>query len=125
MSTSFVFVYGTLQRDERNHHYLVSSTYLGEATLKDYALYDLPQGYPGILPFIGYQVQGEVYEVNEPTLTNLDYLEGEGSLYKRTLVQVTLNDNKTVNVFTYVYLRHVQSHWRDTRVVARWSGKRV
>jgi len=120
MSTSLVFVYGTLQRDERNHHYLASATYVRDAVLNHYALYDLPQGYPGILAYSRYQVQGEVYEVDEETLTNLDHLEGEGFLYKRTQVIVTMSNQQTLSVFTYVYLRQVDDSWRDQRLVAKW-----
>ena len=35
-----VFTYGTLMKGQRNHFYVADSTYLGDAILEGYGLYD-------------------------------------------------------------------------------------
>lgn len=77
-----VFVYGTLLKGQRNHeHFLWNCVYLGKATVAGFDMYDIGS-FPGIVPGEG-TVKGELYEVSKGTLRDLDYLEGEGSLYIR------------------------------------------
>ena len=77
---NYVFVYGTLMKNERNHHLINDKDFVNEAKLENYYMFNLGT-YPGI--FIGNGViLGEVYNVNDDTLKRLDYLEEEGTLYK-------------------------------------------
>lgn len=106
-TTPFVFVYGTLKKGYGNWRGLLSDQkYIGEGTTKDrYVLGNV--GFPFAFPeefvkdFIDEDmirpVLGDVFYVdNETTLRKLDFLEGEGSLYHRRLVQVeTLTRNYT------------------------------
>ena len=97
-----VFVYGTLMQGESNHdYYLRDSSCKGKATVSGFEMYDI--GYfPGIVPGEG-TVPGELFEVDEDTLQSLDGLEGEGSLYIRKPVQVTLETGEKVFASIYVY----------------------
>ncbi|MES2596458.1 MAG: gamma-glutamylcyclotransferase family protein [Verrucomicrobiota bacterium] len=72
-----IFVYGTLKRGHSNHQYLRGQKFLGMAmTHPRYRLHDLG-GYPGMVlnEREGISIHGEVWEVDEGCLTNLDVLE--------------------------------------------------
>lgn len=101
-----VFVYGTLMKNRRNHHYLKEATFLGTAELENYEMYRVAT-YPGIVPKPGAQILGEVYEINSETLKLIDRLEAEGNLYIRTKEEVLLNEKKT-EVFVYVWNKEIK-----------------
>lgn len=120
-----VFVYGTLVKGGRLHPHLENSTFIGDAALNDYALYNVTDWYPGILPKNNSRVIGEVYSINEDKLAELDIVEGEGSLYKRIYSNVTLLDsNAKCKVYTYKYMGNINKEknkiksgiWREKRV---------
>lgn len=102
-----VFVYGTLMKNQSNHDdYLADSHYVGAATLSGYEIYDLGC-YPGIVEGTG-KVYGEVYDINENTLKAMDRLEGEGSLYIRKSVKVTLADGNYIDAWCYIYNHSIE-----------------
>lgn len=97
-----VFVYGTLMKNCYNHEwYMKEQKCLGQAVLPGYALYDLGS-FPGIVPNEGERVLGQVYEVEQQCLEQLDILEGNGQLYSRRPVEVWLDGTK-VNAEVYVW----------------------
>jgi len=71
---ALVWVYGTLRRGEGNHGLLADCAYLGQWWSPPcFYLLDLGE-YPGVIS--GQQaVLGEIYVVDEPTLSQLDRLE--------------------------------------------------
>ena len=87
-----VFVYGTLKRGFQNHRLLVDNNakFIGSATTTDRFLMN-DVGYPLIFQKalksrMPTQIEGEVYSVDDQCLDALDDLEGEGSLYRRTMI---------------------------------------
>ena len=82
---------------------LSEGEYKGDYVLSDYALYDLGP-FPGIKEKEGESVFGEVFEIPDSLLRNLDSYEGEGELYKRTLVTVKNEKDIMDGVYVYVYL---------------------
>lgn len=97
-----VFVYGTLMRGEANHDYYLSNSWCkGRATVSGFKMYDIG-AFPGIVPGEG-TVPGELYKVDYETLQRLDYLEGEGSLYIRRNVPVTMSTGERAFAWIYVY----------------------
>ena len=97
-----VFVYGTLLEGEGNHsYYLQGSRCKGKAAVSGYEMYDIG-AFPGIVPGAG-SIPGEVYEVEYETLQNLDYLEGEGSLYIRKSAHVKMSTGESAFAWIYVY----------------------
>jgi len=81
-----IFVYGTLKRGCRNHHFLAGQKFVGEArTAPGFRLYDLG-GHPGMVAQSDDTegVTGEIWEVDASALGRLDALEGlaEG-MYRR------------------------------------------
>lgn len=111
--TPFVFVYGTLKRTYNNNYLLHSSTFLQEDTTKD--LFVLGQvGIPFAVPkelcppnLEFKSIKGELYEVNEDTLVNLDILEQNDYLYKREPREMRSGKVAWVYIFPKVQvLRH-------------------
>lgn len=90
-----VFVYGTLKA---NNHYrglnqFSGAEFVGEAQTTECQYKMISLGaFPGVIPG-GYQnVRGEVWEVDEHTLTLLDQIEGYPNFYNRKIVATTQGD---------------------------------
>lgn len=105
-----LFVYGSLKRGYRLHHYLNSQRWLGNAlTEPDYRLYDCGS-YPALVKATkrGRAIHGEVYAVQPGIRTVLDEVEGvaEG-LYVLENVRLQPPFNDPV-VYAYFYARSVE-----------------
>ena len=98
-----VFVYGTLRKGLAWHSLIKNSEFIGEAKTKDkYCLY------AENIPFLFKdeevsKIKGEVYEVDELTLKNLDKLEGHPNWYYREEVSIILNTEKEIIAWVYFY----------------------
>ena len=74
-----VFVYGTLRNREENHYLLKNAKYVGTTKTPEglFALYDLGP-FPTAVPVVDVvwspSIVGEVYEVDDETLKQLDTL---------------------------------------------------
>ncbi|MDH6019018.1 gamma-glutamylcyclotransferase family protein [Vibrio splendidus] len=91
-----VFVYGTLRKDQSNHHYLKQCECLGRFdTPEEYALFDLV-AYPAMI-FGKKSVVGEVYIINDEILESLDRLEDVPVEYRREQIE-------TIFGLAWVYL---------------------
>lgn len=89
MSSSFLFVYGSLKRNLHNHHYLAGSQLIGDFhTDAPFVLVAGPN-YPYLLkpaqlPSVpALQVSGECYLVDSNVLARTDDLEANGVFYQR------------------------------------------
>jgi len=81
-----VFVYGTLKRGEKNHHWLKGASWQGVAKLNGVVLHDLG---PFPMAVIGEGTAlGEVYAVEGNGLAKLDELEGYPRLYGRQVMEL-------------------------------------
>jgi gamma-glutamylcyclotransferase (GGCT)/AIG2-like uncharacterized protein YtfP len=83
----YVFVYGSLKRGFSNHQLMKSSKFICETyTKKRYAMVDL-HAFPGILKDRDVSnIHGEVYDVDDHTLEQLDIFEGKW--YERGIVEL-------------------------------------
>jgi gamma-glutamylaminecyclotransferase len=92
-----VFVYGSLKRGFRHHREIAGSRYLrATSTAVGYRLVRV-EGYPALVSGEG-RVSGELYEVDEDRLTDLDRFEDCPALYQRE--RLTLVDG--TRAFAYV-----------------------
>jgi len=82
----FVFVYGTLKRNGCNHPLLATATFVGEAAVDGFQLYDLKH-FPAAQPMPGRRVRGELFQVSTQTFRALDRLEGYPHDYDRMIVK--------------------------------------
>ena len=86
-----VFVYGSLMAGFGNHRLLCGSRFVCEAkTAPKFTLVSLGS-FPGMVRGGYSQVHGEVYEVDDQTLRQLDCLEGHPSFYRREQVRLDTN----------------------------------
>jgi gamma-glutamylcyclotransferase (GGCT)/AIG2-like uncharacterized protein YtfP len=106
--TTNVFVYGTLKRGYWNNRLLQDSKFIGEATsVGSYYLassgipYAVPDNYAHDKDC--YPIIGEVWEVDEGVLEDLDMLEGHPDWYKRELRDFTLDEYVELKAWIYEY----------------------
>jgi gamma-glutamylcyclotransferase (GGCT)/AIG2-like uncharacterized protein YtfP len=94
-----LFVYGTLKRGERNHRLLAGQRFVGPAvTAPGFRLFDLGP-YPGMVRAAGGVVRGELFDVSEPCLVELDEFEGVPTLFDRAVVE--LSDGTAAAAYLY------------------------
>lgn len=106
-----LFTYGTLRRGFRNHHFLENAKFIATAisiekidtvlrTTPDY-----PEGYP--VAFISkspkaQNLSGEIFEIDEITLSRIDKLEDYPHEYDRVSLQFECEDNITRSALIYI-----------------------
>lgn len=127
LDPSLVFVYGSLKRNQPNHHWLAGATWLGEASLNGVPLFDLGPFPMAVaispVPEGCRPLQGELYQVDGASLHQLDRLEGTPRLFQRHWL--TLSDGRSAWVYLgrAAQVRHVlpipTGHWTGPRL-ARW-----
>jgi gamma-glutamylcyclotransferase (GGCT)/AIG2-like uncharacterized protein YtfP len=98
-----LFVYGTLKRGGRLHQVMGDSQYLGDyETENRWTLADFG-AYPGMIPGDS-EVKGEMYEVSNKILSDLDWVEGAPTLFNRNDVKVrSVEGGEYEWVKTYVF----------------------
>ena len=103
-----LFVYGTLKRGRRNHRLLTGQRFVGPAaTVSGFRLFDLGR-YPGLVRDADADadagaVRGELFDVSECCLGELDDFEGVPDLFTRERIE--LADGTTA--WAYLYARPV------------------
>jgi len=92
MKNNFVFVYGSLKTGGpiRGLSSGTGSQIVGKATTTypDYDMIDVGQ-FPAVVLKGTYKIQGEVWEVNNDTMDELDRIEGYPDFYKRVITNTT------------------------------------
>ncbi len=87
--TTRVFVYGTLLRGQRNHHWMRGAIRLGRTSSPvGFSLWSLGQ-YPVACPGGRGRIRGEVYRLSLAHLYRLDLLEEYPRFYQRRLVRTS------------------------------------
>jgi len=102
MGKTILFVYGTLKRGGRGNRWLATQRFVSEAvTEPKYRLYDLGT-YPGLVKdeSTGLAVKGELWEVDDACLAELDDYEYAPDLYSRERIRVQGTDGP-VETFLY------------------------
>jgi len=101
-----VFVYGTLRKGFYNHRLLENATFSDTGSAYGVRLYDVGP-FPAVLPTSDGKgaVHGELYEVDDETLTRLDRLEGVPHLFRRELVWCDYDhESDYEELYAWVYL---------------------
>jgi gamma-glutamylcyclotransferase (GGCT)/AIG2-like uncharacterized protein YtfP len=89
-----LFVYGTLRSGQSNHRELSRARFVrASATVANYELVDLG-AYPALLEGGKTAVHGELYEVTDALLAELDIFEDVPTLYERK--SVALRDGRAM-----------------------------
>jgi len=113
ISTTRLFVYGTLRRDPRHelYHLLAKNArFIGEATAPG-KLFDLGE-YPGMIPDRSGCVVGELYEIGKQhwssVIARLDEYEGcspndpRPHEYRRDIIEILLHNGEVSQAWAYV-----------------------
>ncbi len=104
----FLFVYGTFRYGFELHHMLRKSRFVGLGHIEGYNMYDLG-GYPGIVKGEN-SIWGEVYEVDEKTIKELDVVEGysgdKDDLYVRETTTVFFDDRRKFRINNVNFYRY-------------------
>lgn len=124
-STHTVFVYGSLLSGLGNHHYLETSTKVGDATIavdEKLAMFDFTGGaYPHVCAAKDCQtgatkIKGEIYEVNDETLESLDWLEGCPTHYGRKRVSASLDSGLKLQAYVYIASKETVRHSEGPKI---------
>ena len=100
-----LFVYGTLRSGQFRNDVLGNSKLVGTG-ITNGVLYDLGP-FPGA-KFSGKKsLTGDVYEINQETLSTLDFIESNGYLFERKIVHVLVN-NEYRECWAYEFLPNVK-----------------
>lgn len=99
-----VFVYGTLRKGLRLHHCIEAGRWICDARVQG-RLHDVGT-YPALVLDSSGLVQGEVWEVNDQLLDDLDTVEGyrpgaSGNLYERRSVMAIEESGREIAVQVY------------------------
>jgi gamma-glutamylcyclotransferase (GGCT)/AIG2-like uncharacterized protein YtfP len=99
----YLFVYGTLRKHERNHHYLNKAKKLYDQAWVYGTLYDTGFGYPALSLNGNDRVFGELFELSIDDLPFIDQLEDyhparTDSLYTRVTEQIWTDDGPVEGV---------------------------
>lgn len=110
----YLFVYGTLRKDFRNHKYLLGSEMVGcgfTAHDRFFMAVNKKGRYPVLLfdnrENMRAKVYGEVFKVKSEQFQNLDFLESNGTMYKRHLLTTLIWDSSAqakIPVRAWIYV---------------------
>lgn len=118
-----VLVYGSLMSGQGNHRFLAGARFVAIAhTEPVFTLVSLG-AFPALVAGGATSVRGELYEVDDATLTALDRLEGAPTFYRRELVPL----RGGARVFAYVLASRAERRhdivesgdWRERSCASR------
>jgi len=102
-----IFIYGTLKSNHYNNYVLkkYNPNYLGKVqTLNKYPMFKTYYPFPYIQndKGIGEYIIGELYEIDDKYIKNIDDFEGVPDLYYKEKIKIKyLKSNKIENVYIY------------------------
>jgi gamma-glutamylaminecyclotransferase len=108
-----LFVYGTILSGMRNHRRVNGCKFIGrgKSLEKMYMTSLKSSSYPMITydmihtSQIPNHIKGEVYEIDEEALQDLDYLEGHPYFYTRQVIDIELENGEILKTFAYIVLQ--------------------
>lgn len=96
-----VFVYGSLKAGYHNHNTLANSPLISTGTTEpNYQMISFGS-FPALIEG-DKAYEGEIYEVDNNTLQQLDYLEGYPDFYNRSQVDIELPNGDVQKCWVYV-----------------------
>lgn len=109
-----LFVYGTMKRGLRNHGRLAKAKFVDHATTVGncYLMSTKKMAGGHLAPVVNlnglFQVRGELYEVDGPTLAEIDLCEGHPLTYERldVMVNVDHDGGGPLRVWMYLFGAH-------------------
>ena len=114
-----LFVYGSLKRNKHNFHKMGSSIFISEIELpvKGNLMMNItnPRNYPHFIKdeTAGF-IKGELFEVPDNMMTELDRFEGHPSFFCRDSVEI---DNDIVYYYHYVGHKTYKEDLKDFKII--------
>lgn len=108
-----IFIYGTLRRGGRAHHFMDAAVFQGEATAPGRLVH--VDEYPGLLLCDDKEVKGELYLVSDALLSELDRYEGcleSPPHYVRQKMTVQSENGEKRSAHVYVF-QLLEPHHED------------
>jgi gamma-glutamylcyclotransferase (GGCT)/AIG2-like uncharacterized protein YtfP len=96
---NYLFVYGTLRGMGGNYNLISEGTVKGQ-------LWHLGS-FPGLVLGGNFDVIGEIHQVTDQNLQNLDYYEGTPVLYRRVKVPVLRKEGDFLKCWVYEYAQPI------------------
>lgn len=129
MKKHYVFVYGTLRKYENNHFLLKDAECIARQCWTAGKLYDPHCGYPFLAQSTSNRAFGELYQVNDTQLKQLDHLEGyhgpgKNNLYDRRIQKVH-TDLGTYQAYVYLLPKAEQVKSMDEIKRGDWCVDRL
>ena len=105
MNEIYVFVYGTLMKNQSNHSVMEKAQGKfvgnGRTTYPTYKMFSMNDWYPIVIDGNSY-IDGEVYIIPESKLfSELDVLESYPDLYQRKAIDITLDSGTKIKAIIY------------------------
>lgn len=113
-----VLVYGSLKKGFHNHRLLESSKLLNDNVFFTGKMASLG-AFPCCTQHGNTKITGELYEVDDVTLSRLDSLEGHPSFYERKIVRTSAGD-------AWIYLIDQPNRYEDNARLVKngvWGDK--
>ena len=99
-----VFVYGTLKLGNRNNKaFLQNAKFISRDSVPDHTLILAPS-FPYAINWKGGRVEGQLFEVDKPTMEGLDMLEGFPEHYSKKTIKT--ESGRTADIY---YLEEVKA----------------
>lgn len=120
-----LFVYGTLRKGQSNHELIKEEKLISDQARMKAKLYDTGNGYPALVLKGKDYVYGEIYDVNDSLLPDLDLLEGydesrTDNLYFRVKKMIETNQ-ELVEAWVYVIDKRHENSLKELIPFQDWS----
>lgn len=103
-AVELIFVHGKFRQGQSGNAQIAAGSFAGKgSTIETYSLYQM-NGKALITKRPVSSVIGEVYEITEELLKVVDRSEGHPHVNKRELVQIKLQDGRTVSAWAYFHI---------------------
>jgi len=113
----YLFVYGTLKQGFHNHYLLEDAEFICKAATKEkYPMINTEEYFPYLINEAGkgYNIEGELYQIDEEILSVLDILEGYPEHYDRKKIKVV---SRGIKVAAIVYFLKEEISYQDEQLL--------
>lgn len=121
-----VFIYGTLKSGMKNHSVLKTfecEKICDAITVETYPMFQLSDPFPYVAnkPGIGYNIIGELYEINDKFINRLDSFEGVPHLYVRGKINVSKIGQKSYEEVNVYFIANEPKYLEKLNFINKWE----
>jgi gamma-glutamylcyclotransferase (GGCT)/AIG2-like uncharacterized protein YtfP len=121
-----LFVYGTLKKNQRNNHILTTNNgvLIDECiSIKKYPMYNSKYQFPFLInkPEFGFQIKGELWDVPENKIKNIDKFEDVPHLYYKENIDVLTDKLNVVQAVAYFKTEEKTEKFSNMKLIENFS----